>query len=298
MATVFKDIPLTQQQIDENYVFKNIQLADSHAVSNVYVDSVRDNLVVANVDNTYDPAVATEVVLIGTDLTNTVSNSVVNIGHESSVINSDDVINIGGTADGAAPGAESVVDNCADVINIGESTRMFNSDQVIQLGGTSNIGTAVRSGDRTISIGFNSNGATEADAEDNITIGNFSASESGSRNIVIGQSPAWHDHTATTHEDNIVIAHRPLLAPLGALSRQGSVIIGGGGTSSALPRLQFLSPDMSRLQGATVLKYYGEDGALAAPTYQGSIRIKYQGLNLLIPVSTDPNDAAEAPVIP
>ncbi len=296
MSTVFQDISLSAAQIEGNYTYKQIKIADDHATDNVFVDAVRDNIVVANVDNTFDNATEVDLVLVGTGLTNTLSDSVVNIGHNTTVNVSDAVVCIGGAN---IAGPDNLVSESDNVVNIGHSNQVLESNNIVQIGGNSTVGNvAPFLSDNAIVVGYGNLQGTTADSFDNISIGNVSAPPSGDNNIVIGQSPAWHDQTATPHNHNIILAHRPLLTTLPTAAAQGgSVIIGGGGTPSDLPKLQFLSPDMEPLIDSAQTATYavpigvGVAGSTALINPAGYIRVKYGNLFLRIPFIDD-NDAA------
>lgn len=293
MTTVFQDLGLTQGQINANYSFKQIQIADEHGSSNVFVDVATDNLVVANVDNTYDNATEVDLVLVGTGLTNTFSDSVVNIGHNTIINAADAVVNIGG----AAPaGADNTISEADNVVNIGHSNVILESNNVVQIGGSSTVGAVDPFiADNSIVVGFGNLCGTEVDSFDNVCIGNITAPPSGSNNIVMGQSPAYHDQTATVHSDNIIIAHKPLTNTLVGDAQSGSVIIGGGAVPSILPKLQFLSPDMiPLLDGAGTAVYVGGAAVNWNPVdVKGWVRMKYQGVNIRVPFVLD-DDAVHA----
>jgi hypothetical protein len=251
-STPFTDIGLTADQISSNYTYSQIEKVHVNAVNSIYFDEVKDVVVIPVSGNTFERVANDDLTLIGTELTQTLSNNVVMLGHSMSALNSDNVVVIGGSPGGGVQGVT----------------------------GSSNV----------ISIGFeNAVGSANA-APNNINIGDTSAITGGSNNIVIGQQPA---HGGLL-DNTIVITHRPLIVGITPTAR-GSVILGGDGNPSVLPKFQLLSPAMVGLINQASDDDYDPDDAAAAALTNGFMRMKYQGVNIKIPIMLDTDVAIPPP---
>lgn len=254
-STPFTDIGLTADQISSNYTYSQIEKVHVNAVNSIYFDEVKDVIVVPVSGNTFERVANDDLTLIGTELTQTLSNNVVMLGHSMSTLNSDNVVVIGGSPGGGVQG--------------------------------------VTSSPNVISIGFENAAGSASPAPNNINIGDTSAVTGGSNNVVIGQQPA---HGGLL-DNTIVITHRPLISGI-TLPARGSVILGGDGIPSVLPKFQLLSSAMVGLINQASTAAYAPNAVPAAALTNGFMRMKYQGVNIKIPIMLDTDVAIPPPPPP
>lgn len=148
MTSPFKDLNLDNGQISANYTWKQINITNSKIDSKVYDNLTTNYLIVSNSDNTFNDDIAfSDVTLIGTNLTNTDSGKIINIGHGSTITNCDSIIKIGGTEGGN----DSVADSNNNII-----------------------------------IGYDNSVGVIGASNNNVVIGNNNSVTNGSNNVLIG----------------------------------------------------------------------------------------------------------------
>jgi hypothetical protein len=236
-------------------------------------------VVAPNKDNTFDVA-DTGLTLYGTNLTNTNSDNVVSIGHNSNVVGSDRVVNIGNT---------NLVNNSDAIVNISGFTSNINaSDTCINIGGNDNVSNS----NNVINIGYDTTIGSNITSNNNIIIGNNN-DNNGVNNVLIGSGVKG----GGLNVNNIVIGTQPQVTNI-PLSGNGSIILGTGlaqmATPSALPRFQLLGDNLTNLQGNGAGVVFG--AAFPTPAnINGYMRIKYKNRLLLIPAILDGSDEDPAP---
>ncbi len=261
MSVPFAD--LNQSQIDNNYVFKQIDIVDDKAedangaiLSTVFPGAPQDGiLVIDNNQSTIDPA-DRDIVVYGNGCVTADSDSVNIIGNNNGFDRSDFGIQVGSNCD------------------------FVQTDNSIQIG---------RDSDLTLS-------------DNNIIIGHQNTTTGGTDNVKIGNAI----NCGAPVERSVIITHRPLpgLGPNVPASAYGTVIVGGGFGSSALPKFQLLSPDMEDLKndqavaGQPYPAYTGAAGFNLPAQANGWMRMKYQDSHIRIPIYVDSDTAAAPALVP
>jgi hypothetical protein len=280
MSLAFQDLNFDQAKIDSNYTWKQIDIVQNNSESKIFDDLAQDIVVAPNKDNTFDVA-DTGLTLYGTNLTNTNSDNVVSIGHNSNVVGSDRVVNIGNT---------NLVNNSDAIVNISGFTSNINaSDTCINIGGNDNVSNS----NNVINIGYDTTIGSNITSNNNIIIGNNN-DNNGVNNVLIGSGVKG----GGLNVNNIVIGTQPQGTEIPE-DGNGSIILGTGPTASgmaepsALPRFQLLGDNLTNLRGQGINDPFDNDvnAEFAIPNINGYMRIKYKNRLLLIPAILDVSDA-------
>lgn len=175
---------------------------------------------------------------------------------------------------------------------LGSRARVQNGNSNIAIGANANIlytgSNPSHYMNGNITIGTNSyiqNPADDDQVKSNINLGHNNSLYNNSNNIVIGNAVNHGGQIA----NSIIIAQKPLTSPL-PVGTEGSVIISsGGGSPSALPKLQFLGDGLTNLRGASA----GNPVQVSSPApfsmgnINGYMRVKYRNVNIMIPFILD-----------
>jgi hypothetical protein len=176
-------------------------------------------------------------------------------------------------------GTDLDVDDSDQVIVIGNSMTINASDTIISIGNTIGIDNA----DNVINIGHDSSFFS---GDNNVIVGNNN-DNSGDNNVIIGHNIG----TGGVNNNMVVVANDTV----SGIVPSGSVIMGGGETTSALPRVQFLNSYSTPLQGAVAGNAFDNAVTFALPPINGYMRVKYKNRILLLPCLLDPDDATTSP---
>ena len=186
---------------------------------------------------------------------------------------------------------------------LGSRARVENGDNNIAIGTNNQIlYTGVNPLNRcnnNIAIGNTSliqNPGDGGAVENNIVLGHTNGIDNGNNNIVIGNAVGH----GVAINNSIILAQKGLNNNGDTqFPTAGSVVISASPTGyvpSVLPRVQFLSDGLTRLQGTDVNTKYDPAATFATPgLINGYMRIRYHGQNLLIPVIADGDDVTQAP---
>jgi hypothetical protein len=193
--------------------------------------------------------------------------------------------------------------NCTGTTILGARARVQNGDYNIAIGANANIlytgANDAHRVNKNIVVGTNAyirNPADAAAVENNINLGHDNEIDNGNNNIVVGNEVGHGGQI----NNSIILAQKALNNNANTIfPTAGSVIISASPTGyvpSVLPKVQFLSDGLTRLQGTNVNTKYDPAVTFATPAaINGYMRIRYHGQNLLIPVLHDANDADQAP---
>lgn len=250
MSKPFSDLNLSDTTISQNYTWQQIKNTQEYVDEKVYVDTVRDVLVVANEDNNIDQTMGLDrLTIFGTSIGATGAQNTVCVGHNMEMDNVNGAVIIGGDRNGIP----DRIQNSSNVIVIGHNLDVGLTGTVQQ---ATIIGhdSVLQSGSNTVIIGNNN---------DQINGGN----------IVIGHDVVPNELGNT---GSIIITTGQLIEePV-----SGSIVFGGNTnhTGSTGACIQFLSKELEPVAGGFQIPLVGGES-----DYDGGLKINYQGNEIVIP---------------
>lgn len=221
-------------------------------------------------------------------------NQWVSDGNTTTYGNGNDLVSVGTN--------NTILQDSSQVINLGSQNTNENSVNSVIIGHNTTIKSEnpINLNNYNTIIGNNSNLELANGGILYNTVIASNCTVTGNRNIVLGN---FSPNNTGNISNTVQLLQEPLNTNFGITPAvTGSVIISSsssGGSPSALPRVQFLSEHLTRLQGTNASTQFNPSVTFSTPSnINGYMRIKYQKYALLIPVIVDPNDNLEAPIYP
>jgi hypothetical protein len=267
MSKPFSDLNLTDEEISKNYTWQQIKKTQDIVDSNIFVDTDRDIIVTANIDNNIDTTVGLDrVTVYGTAIDLTNSKNVVCLGHNTVLENVDGGVIIGGDRNGTPD-------------HIKDSTNTIIIGHNLDCGLTSAVTKATVIGHDSILKGVGNT----------VVVGNDNTQNIGG-NIIIG-----HDvvDAELANNNNIIITN----GQLNAEPASGSIVFGGAANSDVAADgiIQFLSDGLEDVGAGFNVPTIPDGGGGFDLPFDGYIPLKYKGLVVYIPFFIPPTPAPPAP---